>query len=515
MKTIIALFLSFIGWTAFAQFTNVLISANNTPTEPAIIIDHNDTNTLFAATNINNYYVSTDAGATWSENTISSSLGVWGDSSLLIDNEGNLYFFHLSNPNTGSWLDRIVCQKSTDNGVSFNDGSYFGLNGTKDQDKEWAILDKTTGTIYAAWTEFDSYGSNNTNDKTRILFTKSTDSGSSWSNPVKINQVDGNCLDSNNTVEGAVPAIGPNGEIYTAWSGPAGIRFNKSTDSGTTWLAQPVQVDPQPNGWDFAVPGIYRANGLPITLCDTSPGPYNGTIYVNWSDQRNGTEDTDIWLKKSTDGGLTWSELIRVNDDDTGHQQFFTWMCIDQTTGYLYAVFYDRRNHDDSYTDVFLARSTNGGETFTNYKISETPFLPTSSVFFGDYTNITAHNGIIRPIWTSLHNGQLKVWTALINDSMLRIEQPEKDNIQLVQQYPNPANDEVYISFKLYHKTKVNLSLFNPQGEKIALILNNQVLDYGKHIISISLKEFGLSSGLYYYTIKGEQASITKKIIIN
>lgn len=61
-----------------------------------------------------------------------------------------------------------------------------------------------------------------------------------------------------------------------------------------------------PGGWDYVIPGLQRCNGLPVTACDLSNGPNRGTIYANWSDQRNGTNDTDVWLSKSEDGGNNW-----------------------------------------------------------------------------------------------------------------------------------------------------------------------------------------------------------------
>ena len=131
------------------------------------------------------------------------------------------------------------------------------------------------------------------------------DQGNSWSAPIKINQISGDCIDEDNTVEGATPAIGTSGEIYVSWAGPNGIVFNRSLDQGNTWLAQEILVDPMPGGWDFDIPGLDRANGLPITKCDLSGGPNHGTIYINWSDQRNGSTDTDIWLTKSSNGGNT------------------------------------------------------------------------------------------------------------------------------------------------------------------------------------------------------------------
>jgi hypothetical protein len=134
-------------------------------------------------------------------------------------------------------------------------------------------------------------------------------------------------------------------------------------------------------GWVYDIPGIYRCNGLPVTKCDTSSGTYHGRIYVNWTDQENGSDDVDVWLIYSDDEGETWSEKKRVNDDPAGSHQFFTWMDIDQTNGNLYFIFYDRRNHSGNETDVYMAVSEDGGDSFENIMISETPFTPSASVF--------------------------------------------------------------------------------------------------------------------------------------
>jgi hypothetical protein len=125
-------------------------------------------------------------------------------------------------------------------------------------------------------------------------------------------------------------------------------------------------------------------------------------------------------LIKSTDHGKSWSQPKRINTDDSKKHQFLTWLTIDQTTGYLYSVFYDRRAYSDNQTDVYLAVSKDGGENFENYKISESPFTPNPKIFFGDYTNISVHNGVIRPIWTRLHQGKISVLTALLDQATLK-----------------------------------------------------------------------------------------------
>ncbi len=503
----------------FAQHQNVMISHSNYPEEPAIHVNPQNTDHVVGGANINNVYSSFDGGYTWNTGILTSTQnGVWGDPVLITDTLGNVYFFHLSNPQSGNWIDRIVCQKSTDGGLTWNDGTFMGLNGTKAQDKEWAVVDWTNNNIYVTWTEFDEYGSSSPDDKSRIQFSKSSDAGETWSEAITINEVDGDCIDSDNTVEGAVPAVGPNGEIYVAWAGPAGLVFDRSFDQGATWLDEDIFVDPFPTGWDYGIPGVWRSNGLPITVCDLSGGPYHGNIYINWSDQRNGEDDTDVWLAKSTDGGNTWETPIRVNDDPAGKQQFFTWMAIDQVTGYLWFVFYDRRNYTDDNTDVFMAVSTDGGETFLNFKISEEPFLPWSSVFFGDYTNVSAHNNVIRPIWTRLDNiNYLSVWTAIVNPEAVLTgikETEQKPFASLEPNYPNPFMQSTVISFKLYQPEKISLSVYDLLGNEIAALIDNEVRLPGKYIESFNADKYKLSPGVYYFSLKTNGVALKHKMTL-
>ena len=511
-KSILVLFI-IINLTSFAQHTNVLIANSGSPEEPTIVVNPNNTSELIAGANLNNYYYSSDGGLTWLSGTMTSQYVVWGDPCVAVDTAGDFYFFHLAYYN-GVFIDRIVCEKSTDGGASWTGSGFFGLNGTKAQDKEWVSIDRANNTIYATWTQFDSYGSSSSLDSSIIKFSKSSDAGQTWSPAIRISKEAGDCVDSDDTDEGAVPAVGPNGEVYVAWVGSNGIIFDRSLDMGNTWLADDIFVTSVPGGWDYSIPGISRCNGLPVTLCDTSGGINNGTIYINWTDQRNGADDTDVWLVKSSDGGNSWSAPIRVNDDAPGKQQFLTWMAIDQTTGFLWFVFYDRRNYNDEQTDVYGAFSEDGGNTFTNFKISETPFTPNSSVFFGDYTNITAYNNVIRPIWTRLDNSNLSVWTAIINPAIVGVEQEEESVFSLEQNYPNPFDDNTYFRFKLPKPSTISLNIYDVYGRKLAVIIDNERYEMGKHIISFKPSKYNLSTGIYYYSLISDNRKLVKMMTV-
>lgn len=387
--------------------------------EPSIAIHPTKNNIMAAGSVLSDYYYSKDGGKTWTSETLESPYGVYGDPVLTFDTKGKLYYFHLSHYPEATHLDRIVCQSACKVNKKFSKGSFPQPNGTKVQDKHWVVVNPENNDLYMTWTQFDAYNSADPADSSIIVFSKSTNRGKTWSDPIRISKFGGDCLDGDNTVEGAVPAVGPNGEIYVTWTGPKGLVMQKSTDGGETWLPEEKQLQEQFGGWDLKIPGIYRANGLPILKCDLSEGPNRGTLYLNWCDQKNGEEDTDVWLMKSTDGGETWSDRIKVNQDNSNHHQFFTWMDVDQSNGSLHFVYYDRRNYDDNQTDVYISQSFDGGKTFYDQRVSESPFIPDGDKFFGDYLNIAAVNGIVRPIYPKMDNGKISLWVTLIDPDVL------------------------------------------------------------------------------------------------
>ncbi|OIP01273.1 MAG: glycosyl hydrolase [Bacteroidetes bacterium CG2_30_33_31] len=512
---------SILNINLFSQYENVMINNTNNPEEPSIFINPKNPAFVMAGANINAIYISQDSGHTWQAISMISQSGVWGDPCLIADTAGDFYFIHLANPpaQQGNWIDRIVCQKYDISQSNWTYDTYMGLNGSKAQDKAWIAVDPQTNNLYVTWTEFDYYGSNLSTDSSNIMFSRSLDAGASWSQAKRINKKAGDCIDSDNTVEGAVPAVGPNGEIYVAWAGPDGLVFDRSLDSGNTWLQNDIVINPIPGGWDYEISGISRANGLPITLCDISSGANNGTIYINWSDQSNGINNTDIWMVKSTDGGNTWSSPKIINDDSSNRQQFFTWMTIDQKTGNLYCVFYDRRNYSDNRTDVFLAISKDGGQSFENHKISKSPFVPNNNIFFGDYTNISVYNGMVRPIWARLNNDSLSVWTAIINidstNTFIDFPSNESSNIE-ASNFPNPTSDKISFSYKIKRDAIISIEIIDNNGKKISTILNGVKKLSGMYIEHFDVKSEDLGAGVYYFVLHCQnEKDILKKFIVN
>ncbi len=507
------LILQICSFQLFAQYQNIQVGgAINAyePEEPSIVINPNNTDHILIGSNTDNYYYSMDGGLTWQHGVLTSSYGVNSDPCVLVDDNGYYYYFHLVND-----LSRVVCQKTTSLGGSWSNGSYTGLNFPKDNDKEWATINRSNGHLYVTWAQFDEHGSTNPQDSSEIQLSSSIDGGLNWSPPVVVSDRKGDAQGSNYTDHAPMPAVGPNNEVYVTWMSPDGLMFDKSTNGGQTWLPNDINVTGFHINWLlFNLPGIPITPGFPIINCDLSQGIYNGNIYICWTDQRSGYNDTDVWIAKSTDGGSSWSVPIRVNDDPAGSHQFSAWMTIDQTNGYLYFIFYDRRNYSNSQTDVYMAISKDGGNTFTNLLISDSPFVPTASDFIGHYNSISAHNNIIRPVWARVDNHQLSLWTALV-DIELDIEENSQivfpADFEITSIYPNPFNPATVINYKLFKGGHVILSVYNSLGQQVMTLVDEHQF-IGKHKYNWSAEN--LTSGVYFIRLQFGSQTKTQKAIL-
>jgi FlgD Ig-like domain len=451
-------------------YTNVqLNAAADMPEETGIAINPmNPDNIIGVAQAPCRFYASSDGGETWTNGFLDDPYDL-GDPSVVFDGDGNAYYCYI-----GLWSHTgIFVNRSTDGGYTWQEAGSSIIDRVGAQpfeDKSYPVADCTTspyrGNVYVGWTQFDTYGSSALDDSTRILFSRSLDHGISWSQPLRISDSGGDCRDQDDTVEGAVPAVGPDGTVYVAWSGPRGIEFDLSTNGGLSFGADRIISD-QPGGWDFDVPGLNRCNGMPITKADYSPGPYNGRVYVCWSDQRHG--DTDVFLISSDDNGDSWSPRVRVNTDQVGNgrDQFFPWIDVDPVTGIIYAVFYDRRDDPGNLlTHVYLAVSIDGGASFTNEKISASAFEIHPQVFFGDYIGISAFGGRVRPLWMRTDDDDLSLWTALIDyDPMaVDVDLPTASGLTVS---PNPVRTTARIYNSRSENGRVLLTVFDATGRVV------------------------------------------------
>jgi hypothetical protein len=380
-------------------------------TEPSIAINPRNPRELVAAyqDNVHAAY-SEDGGRHWqlAKGAAAPNYRVSGDVSVAYDNRGQALVCYIAFDKLGTrdyWAHNatrngIFVRRSTDRGRTWLSPQVAVIEhptepGIPFEDKPYIVTDDTNGpfagNIYVGWTHF-------TLDESLIYFSRSTNGGATWSEPLRISTVPGLPRDDNGSVEGFDGAVGPDGTLYVVWSDGAHIVFTSSRDGGKHFDRSRPAVETAASY--FNPDNVYRADGFPQIALDPRGGKRGGPLYVSWSDYRNG--DIDVFVAASTDHGRNWSPAVRVNNDPVhdGADQFFQWMAVDPVTGDVYVLFYDRRSdRDNQKATVTLARSTDGGRTFQNYAWTEQAFDP-QKIFIGDYTGLAALNGCVYGIWT-------------------------------------------------------------------------------------------------------------------
>lgn len=81
----------------------------------------------------------------------------------------------------------------------------------------------------------------------------------------------------------------------------------------------------------------------------------------------------------------------------------------------------------------------------------------------------------------------------------------------LQQNYPNPFNPETVIEFALPTASKTTMKVFDVTGREVATLLD-QPLTAGVHRVNFNAQK--LASGVYFYTLKTDQHSLTKKMVL-
>jgi PKD repeat protein len=204
-----------------------------------------------------------------------------------------------------------------------------------------------------------------------------------WSTNLQVN-------DDAGTSGQGYPAVAADGEgnLYAVWgdqrNGNWDIFFAGSTDGGQTWSVN-KKVSDDPGSADQIQPVIAVNQG--------------GSIYVIWDDKRN--DDGDIYFAVSGDKGSTWSTNVRINDDVGARWQG----SVDIVAGSgndIYVIWSDARGGSYIQADIYFARSTDGGQTWSaSVKVSD----DSGTEFQGNPVIDRDETGTLYTAWTDRREG--------------------------------------------------------------------------------------------------------------
>lgn len=391
------------------------------------IVNHpNDPNILFASaysivTNpffiSEGVYVSTNSGETWSGSDTCSGAPIQfhgGEPGISIDKNGTFLLNRLGRQPTFIGL---YSHYSTNNGATWSNQLTISTDDLEKHSISSDInpLSNYYGRSYAVYTMLSP--------PFKVRMTYTDNGGQSWVPVSDVNNPPQRCF-------GTDMVINKNGEVIVCWavmSNPPSpsemnIGFAKSSDGGANWNVQESPIPTKGITGVLSQKQNIRVNSTPRIAVDDTDSPYSGNIYIVTSQKELAPagNDPDIVLFRSTDNGNSWSQGIRVNQDpvNNGKIQFFPAINIDPQGG-INIIYLDDRNTTSDSSGIFLSRSTNGGDTWTDYEISDHNFGPTAVSGIGagnisDHIDITYTNGKLWPVWMDNSTGIYQIWTAPI-----------------------------------------------------------------------------------------------------
>ncbi len=380
-------------------------------------------------------YFSSDNGSTWGgvDLPLPPAIGTNGtrfgsDPSLAYDTVGNVFYSYIvvffSNGRGRGTINgtEMATARSSDGGATYPNVTFFSFSGGQDHFNDKPMITADTNldstfrdNVYVAWD-----AANGGSGGGGIRLATSTNHGASFS----IRRVD-NPTGPGRAI-GAVPFVGPRGEVYVAWNdySASTIAFNGSFDGGNTW-GTPQVISRQSLGFQALPPAQSFRGALLYPTCsaDRSAGPHRGRIYCAWMDG-SGQGTTDIVSSFSDDRGASWSASASVTDRlPFAVDRFFPWLSADPVTGDVNVAFYDTRNDTTGLrymTDVYLSQSQNGGVSWRapNTRVSSVSsnehdcagLFPCNAIDYGnqygDYLGLVSQDGVSHPVWTDSRDNQ-------------------------------------------------------------------------------------------------------------
>ncbi len=245
----------------------------------------------------------------------------------------------------------------------------------------------------------------------------------------------------------------------------SGGRLSKSTNGGNTW---------------FTV-AAFPAEITSIHVC-----PYdNRVLYVTlfyFFGPPGG-------VRKSTDGGTSWTELNNGLPDSTRSINGIAQNPSDATDLFL-AMEYP----------IFCYRSTNSGEFWTRFDNG----LPT----FG-HTRCIVADSLNRRIYLGTNSG---IYLHDLLTSVSSRDQRKPESVILFQNYPNPFNLSTTITYEMPSSTFVSMKVLDVLGRELATLVEGNT-NVGIH--EIRFDGSIISSGTYFCRMRvgGHVRTITMHLV--
>ncbi len=237
-----------------------------------------------------------------------------------------------------------------------------------------------SGSLLAAWMDLRA-------GEARILLARSTDSGASWSTPVRLDT-------------GAGPAIGPRfalprgGQWPNAlWADFRGgdsyreVYLRRSTDAGASWGTGDRRINPSQNTDSFDLDVAVDGDTVYV-------------VYINFTTSRA----RHVYLLRSTDGGASWNAPRQI--DTAAGDVLAGEPRVAASGGKVHVLWRDNRN---GALDIFHRTSSDEGASWGAERRLDTMALPGTSASFAPALAVRGDE--VHAAWVDDHGGtSFDIW---------------------------------------------------------------------------------------------------------
>jgi photosystem II stability/assembly factor-like uncharacterized protein len=341
-----------------------------------------------------------------------------------------------------------------------------GLYRSNDGGASWSRLQLTSSrtgavadlgsTLMAAW-----------NDVSSGFYLRSTDGGSTWSDPPA-------SMTARSVFDLKVfPKKNGDRVIYAAGY----FSLFRSTDDGETWLNDSLLVPGSGRKYFSQVDGdYYVATG--------------GTIRKNYNDDGSITEIRDsAKVYRSTDEGVSWHNVS--GDLSAWIIRGFVAAAPAAHPGHLYLA---------ACSDEAVYTSDDGGKHWS-VATDNIPVIGTAGKMAADEEYLyLSLNGVYRRPW-----GKIPVSSVGERSAEIPLA------LRLDQNYPNPFNPTTTMQYTINDRQSTSIKVFDLLGREVATLVN-EVKGPGRY--SVTWNAAGFASGMYFCRLQAGGSSQTTKLVL-
>jgi len=414
----------------------------------------------------------------------------------------------------------IYYKRSPDGGISWSADTRLTNNSSESVDPSVAVSDPL---VHVVW-----YDYRDTNYQ--IYSKRSPDGGISWEADTRL---------TINDAQSYSPSVAASGSVvHIVWEDTRDLNheiyYKRSTDGGISWEADTrltnhnaasfspsvalsgsvvhvVWQDARDVNWEIYYKrstdgGISWSADTRLTIVDTTESNYpsvtvsGSVVHVVWQDFRDG--NMEIYYKRSTNAGGNWSADERLTNNPSPSSK----PSVAVSGSVVHVVWDDYR---DVKWDIYYKRSPDGGVSWE----ADTRLTNNDAQSYSP--SVALSGSVVHVVWADARDVYWEIYYKrnptgnVVGIKNINSEIPRE--FSLSQNYPNPFNPSTTIQFSLPRSEFVTLKLFNILGEEITALVSKK-LSAGTHQAEWDARD--LPSGVYFYRLQAGSFTQTRKLLL-